>query len=239
MRALQSGQSLGFGHEALRIAVATLLGAVITPILLGLTRRFPVLGPHRRRHILLHMASVTWLSFVLILFSCFLAAWIFNGMWLPSRSDIHAQLAGNWLLLIFAMCAFIAIAHAVQLFHRIQEPKQELDPDHFIQRVLIKSRTGQSYLSMAQVHWIETQGNYLALHVGDEVHLIRETLLKFEAQLDPAQFVRIHRRMVVAIEQIKEMQSLANGDTALRLLNGIELRASRNYRETILERWHG
>ena len=68
-------------------------------------------------------------------------------------------------------------------------------------------------------------------------HLIRETLASFEQRLDPDKFVRVHRRMIVAIDHIREIQPLANGDSTLILHDGRELRASRSYREALRKRW--
>jgi two-component system LytT family response regulator len=233
-RALQSGYAPGFGHEVLRIVVASLLGTFITPVLLALTRRFPIIGPQRWRHAAIHVAATVFLSLALILISCFLAAWIFMGTWLPASGDIHEQLVGNGLLLMYAIFGFTALIH---LFNRMRVAAPADSRIQFLERVPVKTRTGQIVVDLASVEWIETQGNYLALHAGPDTHLIRETLVRLEAQLDPARFVRVHRRIIVAVAQIKEMQTLPNGDTSLRLCNGQELRASRNYRESIRDRW--
>lgn len=77
LRASQSGHPLALSHEVLRIIAAALLGASVTPILLTLTRRFPVLGPGRLRHALMHSAGAAGLALGLVLASCFVAAWGF------------------------------------------------------------------------------------------------------------------------------------------------------------------
>ncbi len=91
-------------------------------------------------------------------------------------------------------------------------------------------------LELANVDWIETQGNYLALHAGPAVHLIRETSVRFEARLDPRRFVRIHRRTIVALDRIRDVAALSNGDASLRLNDGTELRMSRGFRDAVLEK---
>lgn len=239
LRASAAGHTPGFGHELVRILAATLLSAAVTPLLLAVTRRYPITGLARWRHAMMCLIVAASLSFFLIFTSCFLAAWVFEQTWLPLPAEVINQLENNWLLLIFAISAFIAVAQAVSLFHRLVDPQPPIDQSNGLKRVSIKTRTGQSFIDLASVDWIETQGNYLALHVGSDTHLIRETLMKFEAQLDARCFVRIHRRMIVAVDRIREMQAVANGDALLRLANGSELRVSRNYRESIRERWTG
>jgi two-component system LytT family response regulator len=59
----------------------------------------------------------------------------------------------------------------------------------------------------------------------------------FAGRLDPDRFIRVHRRVIVAIDRIREIQPLANGDSTLILHDGQTLRASRSYRETIRKRW--
>jgi len=60
-----------------------------------------------------------------------------------------------------------------------------------------------------------------------------------EAKLDPALFVRIHRQTVVAIDRIKQMSPLANGDATLWLKDGTELRMSRNFGQTVRAKFEG
>jgi two-component system LytT family response regulator len=89
------------------------------------------------------------------------------------------------------------------------------------------------------VDWIETQGNYQALHVGAATHLLRETSERLEARLDPARFVRIHRRAIVAVGRVRKMEPLANGDANVHLSNGAELRLSRRHRAALRSRMEG
>jgi two-component system LytT family response regulator len=65
------------------------------------------------------------------------------------------------------------------------------------------------------------------------VHLVRGALTRFEARLDPALFVRIHRRTIVRLDRISEIVALGNGDGLVRLKGGAELRASRGFAEAL------
>ncbi len=230
------GHTLDFDGEAARILVAALLGASITPVLVVLTRRFPLPGSGGWRNASIHAAGTAALAFALILMSCFLAAWILTGQALPSVADVRDELAANWLLLVYAICAFTAIAHAAHFLpQRIREARA-LTPSRPT-RIAVKTRGGLGYVELASIEWVESQGNYLALHVGGRSHLIRETLANFEGRLDPVRFVRVHRRVIVAVDRIRQIRPLANGDSMLVLQDGCELRASRRYREVIRKRW--
>jgi len=226
MHAHQLGRALDFGMEALRICLASLLGSSSAPPLIALARRFPLSGVRRARSVAIHAAAAVGISFVLIVISCFLAAWVLLSMPYPSIADIRGQLAANWLLLTFALGAFTVLVH---LF------------DHFPARrprsIPIKTRGRLGYLDLDQVEWIESQGNYLALHAAGKSHLIRETMGSFTARMDTARFVRVHRRTVVDIHRVREIQPIANGDFLLSMHDGRAIRGSRSYRDEVKKRW--
>jgi hypothetical protein len=226
LHALNRGHPLEFHIEALRICVASLLGCTSAPLLIELARRFPLSGSRRRRNLWIHAASAVGMSFVLIVISCFLAAWILMSRPLPTMPEIRGQLAANWLLLIFALGAFTVLIHAMGLSHR-----------RSLETVPIKTRGRLGHLDLATIEWIESQGNYLALHAGGRSHLIRETMHGFAKRLDSSRFVRVHRRTIVDIHRVREIQPLANGDSFLILQGGHTIRASRSYREAVRTRW--
>jgi hypothetical protein len=237
LRAHQAGHPLTWTLEILRIGVAGLLGAPTASILLYLTRRFPVIGSHGLRHAILHVGSAVLLSFLLIVISCVLVAWGLQHQWLPDLVDLSSNLVSNGLLLVYALCALSALTHAIHYFPpRATASEHQAEP-LYLERITVKQRGRVSIVSVAQVDWIETQGNYLALHVGASVHLIRETSTAFEAKLDPTRFVRIHRRAIVATGRIRDLLPIANGDALLRLVDGQELNVSRNHRKTLANRW--
>jgi hypothetical protein len=236
LRALNMGHTLQLDLEVARISVAALLGASVSPLLVALTERFPLPGSRGWRNASIHALGAVGLAFVLIVVSCFLAAWILLGDVLPTLADVTSQLAANWLLLVFAISAFTAISHVVHFFPRRAGEAPAL-PASQPTRVAVKTRGRLSYVEVDSIEWIESQGNYLALHVGSRAHLIRETLASFERRLDPDKFVRVHRRTIVAVDRIREIRPLANGDSELVLHDGRELRASRSYREALRKRW--
>jgi two-component system LytT family response regulator len=104
-----------------------------------------------------------------------------------------------------------------------------------VQRLVVKSSGRVSFVRVEEIDWIEAAGNYLRLHVGTDVHLLRETMARLEAKLDDRRFVRIHRSTIVNIERIREMQPSFHGDYVVVLRTGAELTLSRSYRERVQE----
>jgi DNA-binding LytR/AlgR family response regulator len=227
MRALDQGVGLPVGEELVRLLGAGLLGAAATPAVFALTRHFPVEGTLRWRNLALHLGANAALAATLIVTSCILAAAILSEEQRPLVVAIREELAVDELLLFYCLAALTAAAHVLR-------PRlAPATPSEFLTHVLVKERSGETRLALASVDWIESQGNYLALHAGRQVHLIRETSTRFEAGLDPSRFVRIHRRTLVAMDRARTISPLPGGDATLRLDDGTELRVSRSYRDAL------
>jgi two-component system LytT family response regulator len=102
-----------------------------------------------------------------------------------------------------------------------------------LDRVAVRSDGVLKVIRTADVDWLETDGNYIRLHVGNTNHLLRTTAAALEPQLDPRAFIRVHRRYIVNVDRIVEVQPWFAGDAILILRNGARLRVSRTYRERL------
>lgn len=109
----------------------------------------------------------------------------------------------------------------------------------FPERFVVKTNDRTSLVQVNDVRWMQSDGNYVDLITASGKHTIRETLASVESRLDPAKFVRVHRRVIVAISFIKELQPWFGGDQILILLDGTKLRVSRTRREAVAARLAG
>lgn len=109
----------------------------------------------------------------------------------------------------------------------------------YAERFLVKVGERTNVVPVTDVKWLQSDGNYVDLHTANGTHTIRETLANVEQRLDPRRFVRIHRRVIVAIEQIKEIQPWFGGDQILVLKDAHKLRVSRTRREHVASRLAG
>ena len=106
----------------------------------------------------------------------------------------------------------------------------------WIERLMVKADDRTQFVRVADIDRIESAGNYARLHVGRTTHLIRETLCALEARLDPSRFGRIHRRVLVNLARVREIQPWFGGDQIVILADGLRLRLSRSYREAFVGR---
>lgn len=109
----------------------------------------------------------------------------------------------------------------------------------FLDRVAVKIDGVLRIIRTGDIDWWETDGNYVRLHVGVTNHLIRATATSIESRLDPKQFLRIHRRYIVNLDRVVEVQPWFGGDSIVLLKGGAKLRLSRTYRERLHSRLLG
>ena len=100
-------------------------------------------------------------------------------------------------------------------------------PPSYIARFAVRANGRVRFVQSLDVDWIEADGNYMVLHVGDSTHRVRASLAALTEGLDPKQFVRIHRSVIVNIERIREVQPWFGGDYIAILRNGTKLKVSR------------
>jgi len=108
-----------------------------------------------------------------------------------------------------------------------------------IDRFVAKRQGRTQFVRADEVDWIESDGNYIRLHAGTASHLVRGTIATCEERLDSQQFVRVHRRYIVNMERIREVQPWFGGDYVILLKNGQQVRLSRTYREHFQSRMRG
>jgi two-component system LytT family response regulator len=100
-------------------------------------------------------------------------------------------------------------------------------------RIAIPTGDRMVVVRIAEVDWVEASGNYVSLHVGKKAWLLRETIAAMDQRLAAQGFARIHRSTLVNTERVAELRSLANGDFAVMLRDGTELKLSRSYRHAL------
>jgi two-component system LytT family response regulator len=103
-----------------------------------------------------------------------------------------------------------------------------------VKRILVKTGDKAFFLRASEISWIEGQGNYVALWVGAQSFLLRQTINTLEKQLDPVEFQRIHRSAIVNLDAIREMHTAGHGEYEIVLKDGVTLKLSHTYRESFL-----
>jgi two-component system LytT family response regulator len=63
-----------------------------------------------------------------------------------------------------------------------------------------------NFVKYDELDWAEAEGKYVRLHMGKELLVLRMSISALEAELDPVQFVRIHRSTIINIDRVRRVQ---------------------------------
>jgi two-component system LytT family response regulator len=120
------------------------------------------------------------------------------------------------------------------LDQRILSLLKQIEADsRYLERLVVKTGGRVFFLLTAEIDWIEAEGNYVNVHAARKSHLLRESISGLEAQLDPKDFIRIHRSTIVNLRRVKELQPWSHGEYHVILHDGTQLTLSRNYRDNL------
>lgn len=100
-------------------------------------------------------------------------------------------------------------------------------------KLAIKDGGKTTWVPQEDIEWIDAAGDYMCVHAGGEIHIMRTTMKKLEDQLDPEILQRIHRSTIVNVNEIKELQAHINGEYFLTLKCGHTIKMSRTYKDKL------
>ena len=100
-------------------------------------------------------------------------------------------------------------------------------------KLAIKDAGTTTWVPQDEIDWIDAAGDYMCVHAGGETHIMRMTMKKLEAELDPDYLQRIHRSTIVNIHRVTEMRAHINGEYFLTLKGGNTVKLSRTYKDKL------
>jgi two-component system LytT family response regulator len=146
-----------------------------------------------------------------------------------ARRRVHARRAE----LIAALESARAAPPPMERYGRMLAALHDVNSDSRI--ALQDGRTGTwNIVSRDEIDWIGADGSArVLLHIGKESYLWRKTLSELERMLDPNEFLRVHRSVIVNIRHIRQVKPLLKGEFAIVLTDGTVLDTGRTYRATV------
>jgi two-component system LytT family response regulator len=131
---------------------------------------------------------------------------------------------------------------ALERAHRrmnLRENATENKESRWLSRLSIRDENGFIFVPVDQILWIEAANKYVVVHTIAGTHIARQTIQGLQDKLDPDQFVRIHRSIVVRKSAVRGLHPLFHGDYIVRLVNGAEITLSRNFRASFFNEMGG
>jgi two-component system LytT family response regulator len=84
-------------------------------------------------------------------------------------------------------------------------------------------------ISPDEIFWVESDGDYVRLHLADKARFVRMPLLKMMAKLPSARFVQIHRSTVMNLRHMRKASTAPFGEYSVELTNGVKLKVTRTF----------
>ncbi len=210
--------------------------AVMVPPLYWLTTHHTIEGANWRRAAFMHLAAsaaAACLKFVL---------------YVPLRRVMDPQFQGSivgsigadFLGKLMFFWAVIGLLHAIFFYLRAKAEAAEADClRHKLSQlerggtIAVPHADGIRYLPVAEIDWIEAQGNYLQIHAKCGRYLVRGTMRHFSEKLDGALFVRVHRSAIVNSSSVRRIERAASSRYRLTLRNGDSIMSGRSHLESL------
>ncbi len=105
-----------------------------------------------------------------------------------------------------------------------------------VKRLALKTSIATEIIDQESINWIESEAYLLHVHTDQKRFTITGTLAEIEAKIDPASFLRIHRRIIVNIDRVKSFRPTGTGSYLLYMKDGTELPLSRRRKHLIESR---
>jgi len=118
---------------------------------------------------------------------------------------------------------------ANQVAARVDDP----EGGRWVRTLTIRDGRRISRVPIQNIGYIEAAGDYMAVHAGDETHIMRTTMKALLEQLNPQRFQRIHRSTIVNVAQVAKLDTHMNGEYFVELTDGTRLKLSRKFRDSL------
>ncbi|MBD8526954.1 LytR/AlgR family response regulator transcription factor [Pseudomarimonas arenosa] len=124
-------------------------------------------------------------------------------------------------------------AGAVQDLADDQQAKDEGQAPSRIKSISVRSVRKIERVSIEDIVWIGSSGNYVELHCENRCLLHRAPMSWMEERLDPQQFLRVHRKAIVRRAAIQAVHSSEAEGVSLELSTGERIGVSARYVATV------
>jgi len=123
-----------------------------------------------------------------------------------------------------------AVQKAVQQIHAANETSQENSGDDYI-FVKTESKGKLLKINLADIDFIESMKNYVAIHRAGQKTLVYTSMKELEEHLPRKQFLRVHKSFIIPISRITGIEG-----NLLRLKNvTAEIMIGENYKAELME----
>ena len=106
---------------------------------------------------------------------------------------------------------------------------RQLEPT-FLSRMAVRIDDKVRLIHLRDVLWIQSNGNYIRLHLNEADYDYRVTMKDLSSRLDPRSFLQIHRNAIVNLDYVADFHLPRAGNASVQLKDGKALPVSRTGR---------
>jgi two-component system, LytTR family, response regulator len=92
-----------------------------------------------------------------------------------------------------------------------------------LRRLAVEAAEKIGLVRVEDIQWMQSLGKHIRLHIGKTSHLLRQSMKKLQAVLDPNRFVRLDRNAIVNLVCVDEFYLPSSGHMFVKLSNGVLL----------------
>lgn len=123
--------------------------------------------------------------------------------------------------------AALRIAELEQVVAALQSDEAEPAEEGFLSELWVPDRGDRVRLSVDLIDWVEAERDYVRIHSRGRSFLVRKPIRSLQSELDPAEFVRVHRGALVRRDRIVRLARRPGGPSAVVLQSGAEVPVAR------------
>jgi DNA-binding LytR/AlgR family response regulator len=119
------------------------------------------------------------------------------------------------------------IAELEEVVAALRAAEAEPDDNGFTDEIWAPDRGDRVRIPVSLIDWIEAERDYVRIHSRGRSFLVRKAIRKLQAELDPADFLRVHRGALVRRDRIVRLARRPGGPSAVVLQSGAEVPVAR------------
>ncbi|HKS58631.1 MAG TPA: LytTR family DNA-binding domain-containing protein [Steroidobacteraceae bacterium] len=116
-----------------------------------------------------------------------------------------------------------------EIIENLRHDRRSDTQNKYEKELWIREGDARVRVPVEMIERLEADGDYVRLHVGQRVRLMRARLGDLADRLDPTRFVRVHRSEIVRHDLISAIRRHESGRTFAVLAGGREVPVSRRY----------
>lgn len=192
-----------------------------------LARMCPLISPQWQKNLLIHGLATVVFSLLHVLLMVMIRKMVYAWMGgVYDFGDWSHELWYEYRKDFFTYFIFLLLLTAYG-YWQAQQHQQQINT---VPKLKVKNQQGVHWIAFTDINRIESGGNYVYVHAGDQVLPMRATMAEIEQQLAPDDFIRVHRSYIINSAHIKAVTDRSKDPCTVVLLNGKKIPVSRKYR---------